>query len=267
MTPESPSALESSPERAGTGDAPRSVAPETSGPTSPLAGPSSPPRQRCSATKATGSRCGAWAVQKSDVENPKGLCSGHLGLGLAKAPKSYGRLGADARRRSREKALLHAEGEEALAVLREALEDGRFTDPILEAQARQLLDRKTLSALEAKRATSVAKSAAETARAKAEKERALDERFVLREYGDLSTESWAKFEAFVAKNGEDRQRDAARRRQQARSVQAVAEREIPIESMPRRRRRKVYTWRRFSEGGPTYENVRGSYVVPVELLP
>lgn len=233
-----------------------------------------PPERRCKATTKAGERCTAWAVQKPEIQNPSGFCSGHLKLGLASAPQSYGRLGSIASRRLREEAKLHAEGEQALTVLREALAEGSFTDPILDAQAKQLLDRKTLSALEAKQATRVAQTATETARAKAERERALDERIVESQFGDLSPESWAKFEAWIAQNEESRRRGVALRKRQAQSEQAASKREVPIESLPRRkrRRRSGYLPPHIAYKDPAtiaaYERRRdySQYSVPVELL-
>jgi hypothetical protein len=231
--------------------------------------------RRCKFIKSDGSRCSSWAVRKPEIENADGLCSGHLGLGLAKAPRSYARLGGAASARSREKATLHAEGEEALAVLREALEDGRFADPIVEAKARQLLDRKTLSALEAKQALTVAKGAAEGARTEAEEERVFYERFVRRNWGDLSPESWQKFETWQRENAESRRRDTAWRKQRERSEQAVAAREVSVAEMPKRKRRRRSTYLpphiayKDAATVDAYERQmsrsRGRFVVPVTL--
>lgn len=49
-----------------------------------------PQRLRCTATKANGEQCKAWAVRDQDQ------CAGHLGLGISQNPQAYGRKGQQA---------------------------------------------------------------------------------------------------------------------------------------------------------------------------
>lgn len=64
-----------------------------------------PSPSRCSATRADGRACTAWATKT-------GFCAGHSGLGVAADPSESGFKGADTRRENAAKRRLHAERRE-----------------------------------------------------------------------------------------------------------------------------------------------------------
>jgi hypothetical protein len=196
-------------------------------------------------------------------------------LGAIRSPAAYGRVGGfnSAAAKKERKARFAtvdavADSENDLArVAREAIEERLSNsrpgdDPARLAKLRSMLDRRTAANLQAVSAQQDHQRAAEVASTEAEKERAFLESFTRRQ---REIDPDFDFDTWQAENEERRQENAAFRRRQARSAQAVAAREIPIENLPKRKRRKTYTWRRLSEGGPTYEDVRGSYTTPVTL--
>ena len=55
-----------------------------------------PPKVRCTATKANGDQCGAWAIRGRDI------CAGHAGVGVVLDPVGYQAQSAASRRAVRE---------------------------------------------------------------------------------------------------------------------------------------------------------------------
>jgi hypothetical protein len=112
------------------------------------------PSRRCGRPKHDGRPCMAWAVRGQEA------CAGHLGLGVARAPRAYGRVGGAASHEARRR---QAAGFERLEPSRGSELDRAFCeaveyrlanprpddDPLILARMRAALDRRRKSNLQA----------------------------------------------------------------------------------------------------------------------
>jgi hypothetical protein len=165
-------------------------------------------------------------------------CAGHSGLGLARAPKAFGRLGGlrSPRRDAAGLERLHSfDGSELERAFLEAVERRLATtdDPAVRAKLEAVLRRRTAANIQAAPAQQVRERAAAERRAKEDEERA----FVTR-VGGGSYEAGLEEIERIRREGEERRRQKEREDDRARRI-AEAE-----EKLRQRDRRLAWAIRR-----------------------